>query len=93
VVWGVRAVALSNGDAADTAFGTAQTSTDTGGTTSTIYHGPETSAITIGGTPTAGDTVVLEVYRDVAAGGDTMAVDAYLLGLMVYVTTDAATDD
>jgi len=92
VVWGVSAVALSDGDAGDTAFGTAQTSTDTGGTTSTIYHGPATAAITIGNTPAEGDTVVIQVSRNPADASDTMAVDAFFLGLLIRVTTNAAND-
>ena len=92
VVWGVSAVALSDDDAADTAFGTAQTSTDTGGTTSDIYHGPATSAITIGNSPAEGDTVVIQVSRNPSDGSDTMAVDAYFLGLLIRVTTNATND-
>lgn len=92
VVWGVSAVALSDGDAGDTAFGTAQTATDTGGTTSTIYHGPATSAITIGNSPAEGDTVVIQVSRNPADASDTMAVDAFFLGLLIRVTSNAAND-
>lgn len=92
VVWGVSAVALSDDDAADTAFGTAQTSTDTGGTTSDLYHGPATSAITIGNTPAEGDTVIIQVSRNPSDGSDTMAVDAYFLGLLIRVTSNAAND-
>lgn len=92
VVWGVSAVALSDGDAGDTAFGTAQTSTDTGGTTSTMYHGPATSAITIGNSPAEGDTVIIQVSRNPADASDTMAVDAFFLGLLIRVTTNAAND-
>lgn len=92
VVWGVSALALSDDDAADTALGTAQTSTDTGGTTSDIYHGPATSAITIGNTPAEGDTIILQVSRNPADGSDTMAVDAYFLGLLLRITTSAVND-
>ncbi len=92
VVWGVSALALSDNDAADTAFGTAQTSTDTGGTTANIYHGPATAAITIGNTPAEGDTVIFQVSRNPSDGSDTMAVDAWLVGLLITITTNAAND-
>jgi len=92
VVWGIQGVALSNDDAADTAFGTAQTVTDTGGTTNDIYISDATSAVTIGGTPAAQDWVCFQIYRDATAGGDTLAIDAGLLGVTLYYTTDAATD-
>lgn len=93
VVWGLQGVALSNDDAADAAFGTAQTSTDTGGTTNDIYQGPESSAITIGNSPAEGDLVVFQVYRDPANGSDTMAIDARLHGVLVLYTINALKDD
>ncbi|TIO04564.1 hypothetical protein [Mesorhizobium sp.] len=93
VAWFCQGLALSNDDAADAAFGTAQSSVDTGGTTNDIYIGPESSAITIGGTPAEGDILVFQIYRDVSDAGDTMAIDARLHGVHIYMTTDAATDD
>lgn len=92
VVWGLEAVAISNDDAGDAAFGSAQTSTDTGGTTDDIYIGPESSAITIGGTPQEGDWVVFQVKRVPSDGSDTLAVDARLHGISLFITTNAATD-
>lgn len=73
-------------------FGTAQTSTDTGGTAGNKYRGPTSSAITIAGTPAAGDTIFFRVARNATDGGDTMAVDAHLLGLRLYINTAAETD-
>lgn len=93
VSWGLQAVAFSDGDAIDAAFGTAQYSNDTGGATDTIYIGPESSAITVGGTPQAGDYVTFQVLRKADDGtNDTLAVDARLLGVRLYITTDAADD-
>ena len=92
VIWGIQGLALSNDDAADTAFGTAVTVTDVGGTTNDIYRSDESGAITIGGTPAASDVVVFQVYRDADAGGDTMAIDARLHGVMLFFTTNANTD-
>jgi len=93
VIWGIQGLALSNDDAADTAFGTAVTVTDVGGTTNDIYRSDESGAITIGGTPAASDVVVFQVYRDADAGGDTMAIDARLHGVMLFFTTNANTDN
>jgi hypothetical protein len=92
VVWDLQAVAVSNDDAMAANFGTAQTSTDTGGTTDDLYRGPESSAITIAGTPAAEDVVFFRLSRVTGDGGDTMAVDAYLHGIVLYITTNAATD-
>lgn len=92
VVWGLDAVAISNDDALDAAFGTEQTSTDTGGTTDDSYEGPESSPITIAGTPAVGDLVVFRIHRNPAAGSDTMAVDAKLIGVVLLYTNDAGND-
>jgi hypothetical protein len=91
-VWGIRALALSNDDSLETAFGSGVTITDTGGTTDDIYHSDVTGAITPSNTPAEGDLLIFEVYRDAAAGGDTLAVDARLHGVMLRYTIDAATD-
>lgn len=92
VVWGLAGGAFSNDDALDTALGTAQTSTDTGGTTNDVYVGPTSSAITIAGTPAAEDLVIFQVNRTVSDGSDTMAIDARLHGVTLYMTLNAATD-
>jgi hypothetical protein len=92
VVWALQAVAHSDDDAGDVAFGTEQTSTDTGGTTDDIYIGPESSAITIAGTPAAGDIVQFQLKRNVSDGSDTMAIDARLHGIRLFFTTNASTD-
>lgn len=92
VVWGLDAVAISDDDTLDVAFGTEQTSADTGGTTNDLYHGPESSAITIAGTPTTNDLVQYRIHRNPAHASDTMAVDARLHGVTVHYTTDAETD-
>ena len=92
VVWGIQAVAVSNDDAIGAAYGTAVTITDTGGTTIDLYTSDETSAMTAAGTPAKEDMIYFRVYRDADAGGDTLAVDAKLIGVTLYVTTDADTD-
>ncbi len=92
VVWGLRGVAVSDDDAMDVAFGTAQEVADTGGTTSDHYLSSETAAITIAGSPAARDFVMFEAYRLPSDGSDTMAIDAGLLGIDLFMTTDAAVD-
>jgi len=93
VAWGLQAVGFADSNALDTAFGTAQVVTDTGGTTNALYITTETAAITVAGTPTAEEYVVYQAYRDPANAGDTMAIDARLHGIKIHYTTDAATDD
>lgn len=91
VVWTLAGVSLSNDDAIDTAFGTAQSSSDTLITAVDIHEGPESSAITIAGTPAAGDITYFQVSRDV--GTDTLGVDAKLIGIKLIYTIDSNVDD
>lgn len=87
VSWGFKGRAYANDDAMDQAFGTAVTSYDTGGTTYDHYAGPETTAITLAGTPAGGQSIILRVYRDADdATNDTLAVDAWLKGFMLRYT-------
>lgn len=89
VTWKLSAVAISNDDALDVAQGTPQSSVDTMLTANDEMAGPESSAITVAGTPAAHDLVCFEISRDPADGSDTLAVDAQLLGIMLFITTNA----
>lgn len=93
VVWALEAVALSDTDAGDAAFGTAQQIADTGGTTNTRYITGTTPAITIAGSPAAQDWVLFQVKRVPADAADTMAINARLEGVTLYINTVALTDD
>lgn len=93
VVWGLQGVALSNDDAIDTAFGTAQTSSDTLIAALDVHVGPESSAITIAGTPAVGDICYFQINRTVSDGGDTLGVDAKLIGIQLLYTIDSNVDD
>jgi hypothetical protein len=92
VVFGLSAVALSDADAQEAAFGTVVTVTDTGGATNTLYQSPVSGAVTIAGTPAEGDMVLFQLQRNPADGGDTLAVDARVIGIRIFYTTNAATD-
>jgi hypothetical protein len=89
VIWSLRAKALSNDDAIDSSWGTAQTSIDALIATGDVHIGPESSAITIGGTPAEGDLVIFEISRDIS---DTLAADAQLIALRLHFMTNAAND-
>ena len=88
VRWGLQGVAMSDDDAIAVAYGTAQEVTDTGGTTNDIYVSPATSALTVGGTPVAGDMVAFRTSRDPANGADTRAIDARLRGIAIFYNTN-----
>jgi hypothetical protein len=86
VVWGLQAMSGGNDDALDIAYGTAQEVTDTLIAAGDVHVTAATSAITIAGTPAAGDFVNFRVYRKAADGADTLAADARLLGVRVTFT-------
>ena len=79
--------AFSNDDALDTALGTLQSSTDTLITAVDVHVGPQSSAITITGTPADSDLIFFQVDRDVA---DTLAVDVKLIGITLEITLDSS---
>ena len=83
VIWAIHGRAFANDDALDTAAGTAQTVTDTLIASNDMHISSATSACTIGGTPVANTPIQFTVYRDANAGGDTLAVDARLLGVEI----------
>lgn len=93
VCWGIEAVAFANDDALDTAWGAEVDTADTGGTTGDVYITDESAAVTAAGAPGAEELVAFRITRVVANAGDTMAVDAKLIGVKIHYTTDAATDD
>ncbi len=83
VVWGIQGRAFGDDDALDQAHGTAQTATDTLLAANDMHVSAATSAVTIGGTPAANTPVQFQIYRDADAAGDTLAVDARLLGVEI----------
>ena len=84
VIWGLQGRAYADDDAIDQAWGTAQTVTDTLLATDDLHYSPVSSALTLAGTPAAGQLVQFRVYRDADAAGDTHSADAKLLAIKVY---------
>lgn len=90
---GLQAVAASDGDTIDTAFGTAVYVTDAAQSSAAKqYVTAESAAITIAGTPTEGDIVYFRVTRDPSNGSDTMSEDMRLIGIQVFYSTNAVND-
>lgn len=90
VRWTLAGLAISDDDTLNGSFGTAQNSDDALIAQNDLHVGPESSAITIGGSPAEGDIVVFQIGRDVA--NDNMTGDAKLVGIKLFYTTNAATD-
>ena len=89
----IQGVAISDDDTIDVAYGTAvgMVAKD-GAPAEDLYSSAETAAITIAGTPTAGDVCMFRVYRDVSDAGDDLDIDARLLGVRLFYTTEAGVD-
>jgi hypothetical protein len=84
VEWGIKAGALSDSDAIDAALGTPVVISDVllannGGDMQVTAATP---AMTVGGSPSLGDMIVVEVYRN-TDGTDDMTEDAWLMGVMI----------
>lgn len=92
VVWAFQGVGFGDNATLDAAFGAEQISTDTLTTANTLRIGPITPAITIAGTLSANSMVALQVKRNATAAGDTLAVDATLIGFLLLYTLNADTD-
>lgn len=82
VIWGIQGAAFADGDLMPGAgYGTAQEVTDTCTNVAKKFVSSATSAITLAGSPAAGQMAHFKVYRKAAAAGDTMTGDARLLGV------------
>jgi hypothetical protein len=83
---------MSDDDALDAAWGTGQTSTDTLIAANDVHTGPESAAITIAGSPAENDLVFFQIRRNVADASDTLGVDARLIAIRLFITTNAPND-
>jgi hypothetical protein len=81
-------VSFANDNPMDTSVGTAQNATDTWIADDDLHVSSYSSAITISGTPVAGEMVIFQLSRDVAA--DDLGVDAEVLGVLLEYSTDAS---
>jgi hypothetical protein len=86
VVWGLQARAYADSQLLDQAYGTAQEVTDANQANDDVNISAATAAITIGGTPAAGNFVQFRAYRNPAAAGDTLAATAELLSIHITYT-------
>lgn len=92
VNWFLSGVAISNDDALNATQGSAGGVIDALIATGDLHIGPESSAITIGGTPQENDMVIFSFSRFPQSGDDNLAADARLIGIKVNITLNANTD-
>ena len=87
--WGLSAVALADSDSLNTAFGTAVVVTDDAiSAAKDLYITAESGAVTVAGSPAAGELCYFNIFRDVSDGNDDMAEDAKLIGIKLFYTAD-----
>ena len=86
VVWQLEARSFTNASSINQAHSGAVTIADTGGSTNTLYLSDATPALTITGSPAAGDLIALRVSRLATDSADTLAIDARLHQVVVSFT-------
>ena len=92
-IFGLQGVACADSDTIDVAYGTAIEVTDAGiGTVEDQQITSESSAMTVAGSPAAGEQSYFQLYRDAADGSDTFTGECRVLGIKLFFTTDAAND-
>lgn len=89
VSFGLMGGSWTNDDVGDTAGGTRIQVVDTGGTTSDIYVSDVSAAVTIAGSPAFQDLIGINIARKHDEAGDTMAVDAYLILVIMWINITA----
>jgi hypothetical protein len=93
VSWGLQAVGVSDDDAIDSTFGSAVVIDDEYIQNDDLHITSESSALTVGGTPQAGDLTFFQLYRDTADSNDTYAAAVRLVGVKIHYTIDVGNDD
>jgi len=91
VEFGIKARALSDSDVIDIALGTAQIISDTllADDGADLQTTAATPALTVGGTPSLGDLILFEVYRN-TDGVDSCAEDGFLFGCTIQYKLSGA---
>ena len=92
-IFGLQGASLFHNDTIDVAYGTAINITDAGiGTVEDQQITGESSAVTVAGSPAAGEQTYFQFFRDAADGSDTFTGECRVLGIKLFFTTDAAND-
>ena len=92
-IFGLQAVACADDDTIDVAYGTAVEVTDAGiGTVEDQQISSESGALTVAGSPAAGEQTYFQLFRKAADGSDTFTGESRVLGIKIFYTTDAAND-
>jgi len=89
VSWALKGVAFADSDSINTAFGTAiQVTDDAISAAKDLYITAVSNAVTIAGSPAAGELAYFDIARDHDEVNDDMAEDAKLIGIKIFYTVD-----
>ena len=92
-IFGLQGVACADGDTIDVVYGTAVEVTDAGiGTVEDQQITSESGAMTVAGSPAAGEQSYFQLFRKADDGSDTFTGECRVLGIKLFFTTDAAND-
>jgi hypothetical protein len=93
VTWGLQAYGVGDNENIDTAFGTeVLLQDDVQGTANRKLTTVESTSLTVGNTPAAGDTVFFRIKRKVSDSNDDLETDARLINVSLFYNTDDPTD-
>lgn len=94
IAFALQGVAVPDGDDSDVAYGTAVVVTDNAQSNAgDVLISAVSGAVTIAGSPAAGELCQFRCYRDVSDANDDMTEDMQLRGLKILYNTDALKDD
>lgn len=94
VTWELQGVALADGDVMGVSFGTAEASVDTGGTADDQYISPESDPIIVTpGSPSSAIPYVIHFQLTRRGDIDSLDIPARLMGLYLFIGTNAENDE
>ena len=96
VVWALQAVAMGASENIDQAFGTGvDVVSPSTATINQLHVSPESGAVTVGGTPGEDNMTFFRLRRNTDNVTDDLGpgIDARLIGIKIFYTTNAATSD
>jgi len=94
IAFALQGVAVADGDDSDVAYGTAVLVTDDNiSNAGDVLISAISAAVTIAGTPVAGELCQFRVYRDVSDANDDMTEDMQLRGVQILYNTNTLKDD
>ena len=89
----LQAVAIADDSTIDVAYGSVRQKKDAGtGTVEDLLISGESDAMTVAGSPAAGELTFFQLLRNAGTGDDSYTGDCRLIGIKIFYTTDAAND-